>query len=215
MIKIIIVDDHQIFVEALRVMLDDDPDIEVVGTANSPHDGLALVAKHSVDVAVLDLRLQDPEMDGLDLAEKLYDEYPRTRVLLLTMSDDGKQIARALTQEVAGFMGKNSAGAGLKKAIRQIHQGDTFYSVDVMKAHMDYIRKQHMGGGPINLTRREKEILQLLVEEYSTSEIGELLNIGDAGVETHRRNLRHKLGVRNTAGLVREAVVRNLVTIKK
>jgi DNA-binding NarL/FixJ family response regulator len=213
MIKIIIVDDHQIFVDALQVMLQDDAEIEVAATANAPRPGLDLMARYHIDVAVLDLRLNDPDMDGLDMAEYLYDHYPETRIILLTMSDDGRHIARALTQGIAGFIGKNAAGSELRKAIQQVQAGNTYYSADIMKAHMDYIRRQNINGVPIRLTKREQEILQLLVEEYNTYEIGEILNIGEAGVETHRRNLRHKLNVRNTAGLIREAILRNLVVL--
>lgn len=215
MIKIIIVDDHQVFVDALSTLLDGDEDFQVLGTANTPQDGLELLDKHRVDVAVLDFRLNDPDMNGLDVAEYIYANHPATKVLLLTMTNEGRFITQALSMGIPGFMGKSSAGAELKKAIKQVYAGETYYSTDIMKAHMDYVRRQYVGGTQIRLTRREQEILQLLVEEYNTQEMGEILNIGEAGVETHRRNLRSKLEVKNSAGLVREAILRSLVDLDK
>ena len=211
MINIIIVDDHQVFLDALKVLLEDDPDINLLGTAEGSEKGMALVKSHKVDVAVLDHRLKGSQMNGLDMAELIYHEYPQTQVLMLSMSEEGRHIARALKQRVAGFIGKSAAAAELKRAIRDIHAGKTYYSTEVMKAHMDYTRSQHQSN--VKLTKRVQQILKLLVEEYSTSEIGNLLNIGEAGVETHRRNLRAKLNVKNTAGLVREALVRGLVEV--
>lgn len=211
MIRTILVDDHVVFLDALKTLLDTDRDIELVGTANNPEAGLELVKNKKVDVAVLDLRMPDSSMNGLDLAELIYNEYPTTKVVMLTMDQGGKHIARALKQKVAGFVSKGAAAVELKKAIREVSSGSTYYSPEIMKAYMDYMRHQEQE--EIRLTKREREVLQLLVEEKSTQEIGKILNIGDAGVETHRRNLRGKLKVVNTAGLVREALLRNLVDL--
>jgi DNA-binding NarL/FixJ family response regulator len=137
------------------------------------------------------------------------------KVIILTMFKHGGLVHRLLQHKVGGFMLKDSEANELISAIRRVHKGDTYYSVDIMKALMDYQRQIYIKGPKIKLTPREREVLQLLVEEYSTSEIGSMLNIGDAGVETHRRNLRNKLDVKNTAGLVREAILRNLVDLEK
>jgi len=213
LIRILIVDDHKVFAEALSIMFEDDREITVVATANTSQRALALLDQHQLDLVVMDIRLKDSDMNGLEAAEHLYEHYPQIKVLLLTMMQDGAMVARALQKGIAGYMIKNAAGADLRKAILQIHGGDTYYSPEIMKAHMDYVRQQHQAGGPVKLTKRERQILALLVAEYSTAEIGEMLKIGEAGVETHRRNLRQKLEVKNTAGLVREAIRRHLVDL--
>lgn len=216
-VRILIVDDHQVFTEALSIMFEDDPDIDVVGTANTSQRALSIMADKGamINVVIMDIRLKGSDMNGLEAAEYIYDHYPTAKVLLLTMMQDGKLAARALQQNIAGYMLKDDAGADLRKAILKVYKGETFYSPDIMKAHMDYVRDLHISGGPLRLTPREREVLQLLVEEYSTSEIGQMLKIGEAGVETHRRNLRNKLDVKNTAGLVREALRRNLIDLDK
>jgi len=215
MIKVLIVDDHRIFVDALCAMFAEDRDIEVVGTATDSAQALSKLEKGGVDIALMDIRMPKSEMDGMELAEYIYEHFPQVRVILLSSHQEGKIISRAINSSISGYMIKNAAGMELKKAINDVSQGDTFYSVEIMKSHMDYMRKQGSENEGVKLTRREKEVLQFIVEEFNTMEIGQKLGIGEAGIETHRRNIRHKLGVRNTAGMVREAVIRNLVDLSK
>ena len=215
MIKVLIVDDHRIFIDALCAMLADDREVEVVGTAVDSAQALRILDKGNVDVALMDIRMPHSEMDGLDLAEHMYEKYPQVKVLLLSAHQEGKIVGRALGLGIGGYLIKSAAGMELKKALQAIQRGDTYYSMEIMKAHMDFMRKQGSENEGVKLTRREKEVLQFIVEEYNTMEIGEKLGIGEAGIETHRRNIRHKLGVRNTAGMVREAVIRNLVDLSK
>ena len=214
MIRVMIVDDHQLFSDALKRMLEDEPNVEVVGTASDAESALAQVEEIRPDIVLLDIRLNSNGMNGLEAAEHIDQEFPFLKVIILTSLKDGKCISRALKHGIAGYMLKDAAGGELLRAITQVQQGKTYFGIEVMQAHMEYVQKQHKQGMGIRLTPREKEILQLLVEEYSTAEIGDKLCIGEAGVETHRRNLRRKLGVKNTAGLVREALLKDLVDLE-
>ena len=215
MIRVMIVDDHQLFVDALRSLLEDEQGIEVTAIASSPEQALGTLAqKPQVDIILMDISFHNSEMDGMDVAEKVYEEYPHLKVLILTASNNGRYIARMLRQKISGYMLKNTAARELVKALDTVNNGDTYYGIEVMKAHMDYISKLHAHGAEtVHVTKREREVLQLLVEGKSTQEIGEELHIGEAGVETHRRNLRNKFKVKNTAGLIREAILQDLVDV--
>ncbi|MEL6255077.1 MAG: response regulator transcription factor [Bacteroidota bacterium] len=215
MIRVMIVDDHQLFVDALRSLLEDEQGIEVTAIASSPKQALGILAqKPQVDIILMDISFHNSEMDGMDVAEKVYEEYPHLKVLILTASNNGRFIARMLRQKISGYMLKNTAARELVKALNTVNGGDTYYGIEVMKAHMDYISKLHAHGAEtVHVTKREREVLQLLVAGKSTQEIGEELHIGEAGVETHRRNLRNKFKVKNTAGLIREAILQDLVDI--
>ena len=210
-----IVDDHQLFVDALRSLLEDEQGIEVTAIASSPEQALGILAqKPQVDIILMDISFHNSEMDGMDVAEKVYEEYPHLKVLILTASNNGRYIARMLRQKISGYMLKNTAARELVKALNTVNSGDTYYGIEVMKAHMDYISKLHAHGAEtVHVTKREREVLQLLVEGKSTQQIGEELHIGEAGVETHRRNLRNKFKVKNTAGLIREAILQDLVDV--
>lgn len=215
MIHVMIVDDHQLFVDALRNLLEDEEGIEVTTIASSPEQALGKLAqKPKVDIVLMDISFQNSEMDGMDTAERIYEEYPHLKVLILTASNNGRFIARMLRQNISGYILKNTAARELVKALNAVKGGDTYYGMDVMKAHMDYVSKMHAyGSDTIHVTKRERQVLQLLVEGKSTQEIGEELHIGEAGVETHRRNLRNKFKVKNTAGLIREAILQDLVDL--
>ena len=215
MIRIMIVDDHQLFVDALKTMLADEADMEVVATAHEAKRAFQVLGNQEVDIVLMDIRLGESQMNGMEAAEHINEHFPTAKVIILTMLKEGKFIARMLKHNISGYMIKHSAGGDLVKALKLISKGETYYSMEVMKAHMDYVRQINVHGPSVHLTQREQEILQLLVEEYSTTEIGEKLCIGEAGVETHRRNLRKKLKVKNTAGLVREALIRDLVDTGK
>ncbi len=215
MIRLFIVDDHKLFANSLHHLLEEEEDLQVVGTAHHPEEAFKILEKKSVDLLLMDVRMGEQHMDGVAGTEYVNEHFPEIKVVILTMFKHGALVHKLLQHKVAGFLLKDSNAAELLQAIRRISMGETFYSVEIMKALMDYQREIYIKGPKVKLTPRETEVLQLLVEEYSTSEIGRILEIGDAGVETHRRNLRNKLDVKNTAGLVREAILRNLVDLGK
>ncbi|MEO0900375.1 MAG: response regulator transcription factor [Bacteroidota bacterium] len=215
MIRLLIVDDHQLFASSLQLLLEDEEHYEVVGTAPHPEAAIELLSQLEVDIVLMDVRMGENHMDGIEATAYLNEHFPSIKVIVITMFKHGALVHQLLQHKVSGFMLKDSDAGELIDAIAKVHRGETYYSVEIMKSLMDYQRQLYIKGPGIKLTPREREVLQLLVEEYSTSEIGGILDIGPTGVETHRRNLRNKLDVKNTAGLVREAILRNLVDLEK
>lgn len=215
MMKVLIVDDHLMLTDALTTMLDGVEHIEVVGVASSAQDAFKVLENKQVDLVVLDIMLGSDKMNGLEAAKYMYEEFPSTKILVLTMVKKGRVIDQMLKLHVAGYVLKHTAGDELIRAITAIKEGKTYFCREVMEIHINYMREAHTEGTSLHLTRREKEIIQLLVEGFSTSQIGDQLSIGSAGVETHRKNLRRKLNVSNTAALIREAILKDLVDIDK
>ena len=218
MIRVLIVDDHRLVVDALRRMLEQETDIEVVSVAHEKETAMQALSSQKIDVAVLDIRLStsgSQGTEGLEIAEFLYEEHPQVKVVILTMSQEGAYIDRMLKSNISGYMLKDGAGQELVSAIRTVFHGGTHYSVDVMKIYTDFCRSRHQRAQKVNITKREKEILQLVVDGLNNREISNLLNIGEAGVESHRRHIRAKLEVGNTAEMVREAILQDLVDVEK
>jgi len=215
MIKVMILDDHRLLVDALRRMLNQEQDLEVVEVAYDRAQALAIFQKTKIDIAVLDIRLGQDKLAGMELAEHLYEAFPETKSIILTMHSEGDYIDRMLKSDISGFILKESAAQELVTAIRQIHDGGTYYSVDAMRIYTEYCRAQGKSKIRSTITKRETEVLQLVVDGLNNRQISAVLNIGEAGVETHRRHIRAKLEAGNTAEMVREAILRNLVNVNK
>lgn len=215
MIKVMILDDHRLLVDALRRMLNQEQDMEVIEVAYDRSHALEIFNKTKIDIAILDIRLGQDKMAGMELAEYLYETYPETKSIILTMHSEGDYIDRMLKSDISGFILKESAAQELVTAIRQVNTGGTYYSVDAMRIYTEYCRAQGKSKNRSKITNREKEVLQLVVDGLNNRQISAFLNIGEAGVETHRRHIRAKLEVGNTAEMVREAILQNLVNVNK
>lgn len=214
MIKVLIADDHNMFVEGLESILKDDEEISVVAKC---YDGNAIfvsVKEHDVDVMLLDINL--PEMSGIDVCKRLQAEYPEIRVLALSMYNDESFVSEILKHGALGYILKNTGKKELVRAIKQVSKGQSYFSDEVTQTIMKSLLNQRQQGKsktyvPPKISRREKEVLELIVREHTTQEIAEQLFISLKTVESHRRSLLTKLNVRNTAGLVRVAVEHKLI----
>ncbi|MFK7920473.1 MAG: response regulator [Bacteroidia bacterium] len=215
MIKVMILDDHRLLVDALRRMLNQEQDMEVVEVAYDRDHALEIFNKTKIDIAVLDIRLGQDKIAGMELAEHLYETFPKTKSIILTMHSEGDYIDRMLKSDISGFILKESAAQELVTAIRKVNDGGTYYSVDAMRIYTEYCRAKGKSKIRSKITNREKEVLQLVVDGLNNREISAALSIGEAGVETHRRHIRAKLEVGNTAEMVREAILQNLVNVNK
>ncbi|MDX1477450.1 MAG: response regulator transcription factor [Saprospiraceae bacterium] len=214
MIRVLIADDHTMFADGIESLLETESGIDVVGKC---YDGLSvfdMIEQHDIDVLLLDINL--PEMNGIDVCKKLTSTHPGVRVLALSMHNDESIVSEILKNGAMGYILKNTGKAELVTAINKISQGQTYFSKDVTETIMRSLvnerkatRKNSMLT-PI-VSRREREVLSLIVKEYTTQEIAEQLHISQKTVESHRRSLLTKLNVRNTAGLVRVAVANDLV----
>ena len=209
-IKIIITDDHDVIIDGLMALLSTENDIQIVGRANNGKQLLDIIKNKPVDLIILDIEM--PEMNGVEAAEKIKEKFPELKILVLTMYNTPDFIANLLRHGIDGYILKNSRKKELLQAIRSVMMGRSFYAPEVTEMMMDSFRqeKYNKKNTPV-LTPREKEIIRLITEEYTSREIGEKLFISFHTVERHRKNIIAKLGVKNVAGLVKYAIRNGLV----
>jgi DNA-binding NarL/FixJ family response regulator len=210
MIRVFMIDDHQLFVSGIRSIFEGDEEIQIVGAC---HDGSSAMSQLSenqpIDVILLDINL--PGMDGVALNQLIRQNFPACQVIALTMHQESVFIQKMIKGGARGYVLKNSGKDHLKKAILAVAEGGTFFGDDVKEALMQEMMPGSASKSIPKLSRREKEVLLLITREHTTAEIAEKLFISQNTVETHRKNLLQKLNVRNTAGLVRLAMEKGLV----
>jgi DNA-binding NarL/FixJ family response regulator len=211
MIKILITDDHQLVIDGIKLMLAEANDLQCVGTANGGEQALELLATTSTDVLLLDINM--PGMDGLETCRRVRRDFPSVKILMLSMLREGSLVKMLLNEGASGYLLKNAGKDEVLEAIRKVHRGERALSSEVLDIFLqpDAEKKRLMTSPFPSLSRREKQILQLIVDEKTTGEIAEELFISFGTVETHRRNILMKLNARNTAGLVKAAIEYNLL----
>ena len=212
MIKVLIADDHKVLIDGIKSILNSENEINVVADASNGQEVLDLLKEVEVDVILLDINM--PILDGLDTCKLVHKKYPEIRILALTMYGEGSFISGMLKNGASGYMLKNSNKHEMIDAIRTVYSGENYYSKEVTQNLISRMMPgKTVSTNPLlpRITRREKEILKLIVDEHTTQEISEKLFISLSTVETHRANLLSKLNVRNTAGLVRVAIEKGLV----
>lgn len=211
MIKIALVDDHQIVLEGLRFLFSSVENVEVVGLISDSRDVITYLNNHHVDILVTDLQM--PHCSGIDLILQTKVNFPSLKILLLTMSEDINDIRNALKAGVHGYLLKKTDKKEIEKAITSIIHGKRYFSQEVID-ELAHVQSDDFNDNRVEtiqiLTRREIEILQLISSELSTLEIADKLFISIPTVETHRRNLMSKLQVKNLAGLVKYAIKHGL-----
>ena len=213
MIKVLIADDHQLVIDGIKLMLSDQKDVECVAEANNGEEVLQLLKSKAIDIILLDIDM--PVLNGIETCKRVKKAYPHIKILVLSMFKEASMIKIMLENGASGYLLKNAGQDEILEAIRRVSNDKEYYSPDVLQTVMRSLTKKeeekaHKPFIP-SLTRREKQVLQLIVDEYTTAEIAEKLFIGFGTVETHRRNLLMKLDVRNTAGLVRMALQYKLI----
>ncbi len=212
MIKISILDDHKLVINGVKAMLSNDENLQVVHT-HTTFQSLTLSLEKSEnlpDILFLDINL--PDADGLEACKSLHKQFPDMHIIGLTNFDDTIFVKNMIKNGARGFLLKNVSNEEMFAAIEAVQKGEIYVQKVVQNQLVEeQLGQNKMKGYIPKLTRREKEILQLIVQEYTTSEIAEKLCIGASTVETHRLNLLQKLGAKNVAGLVREAINKGLV----
>ncbi|MCX7668960.1 MAG: response regulator transcription factor [Anaerolineae bacterium] len=210
-IRVLVVDDHAILREGIRSLLERYSDIAVVGEASNGLEALALTAALRPDIVLMDLAM--PEMDGLEATRRLRQSHPEVKVLILTQHDNQEYIVPALQAGAAGYVLKRSGGREVIAAIRHVHEQGAFLEPEVARAVIrDYTAAGADNSSPAaRLTERERAVLRLVVEGKSNKEIAQILVISPKTASVHRTNIMEKLGVRNSAELVRYALENHLV----
>ncbi len=214
-IKVLVADDHTIVRDGICALLRLAGDIEVVGEAANGKEALEMVRKLMPDVVLMDISM--PVMGGLEATRRIHKEFPRTKVLVVTQYDDKEYVFPVIEAGAHGFISKTAASSELASGIRSVHRGDSFLSPSVAKLLIeDYQRGTNVREtcDPYRqLTDREKEILKLLAEGYTTQEIANMLVISSKTVEGHKTNLMAKLDVHNRIDLVKYALRKGIITV--
>lgn len=205
MTKLYIVDDHSVVIEGILSLLQNTTDIYVTGFANTATECLNFVQKNDIDIILMDINL--PDMNGLDLCKQIKTEHPEIKILALSTFNQISYINKMIANGASGYLLKNITKEELIDAIHTVLENKTYNSFEV-----DEIIKIAKTKGDIPvLTKRENDILKLVVEGLTNPQIAEKLFISQDTVDSHRKNLHTKLGVNNTALLVRYALENGLI----
>ena len=211
-IKIFLVDDHKMIRDALESYLQEDTRFEVVGQANHGEEALQRIKENpSFDVLLTDIIM--PQMDGIELVKRLKQEAYGFKIIALTMLSETQHIKKMLNYGVNGYVLKTANQSEIIQAIMEVCQGNSYYSPQVTNTIMGHLRGDKSLDKvsiEVPLTKREKEVLHLIVKEYSNQEIADELFISIRTVEAHKRNLLEKTGHKNMAGLAIWAVEKRL-----
>ncbi|WP_327714138.1 response regulator transcription factor [Streptomyces sp. NBC_00490] len=211
-IRILLADDHALVRRGVRLILDREPDLEVVAEAGDGAEALELARTHEVDLAVMDIAM--PRMTGLQATRELLALKPGVRVLMLTMHDNEQYFFQALKAGAGGYVLKSVADRDLVAACRAAMRDEPFlYPGAVTALIRNYLDRVRHGEEPPDqvLTPREEEVLKLVAEGHSSKEIAEMLFISIKTVHRHRENLLHKLGLRDRLELTRYAIRAGLI----
>lgn len=206
-IRVVLADDHVLVRQGLKSLLEREG-FQVVGEASDGQEALHQVESLQPDIAVMDISM--PTLNGLNAAREMSRSSPKTKIILLTQHDEAQYISEALDAGVKGYVLKNQVASDLLLAIRQVSRGQVYLSPGVSRAVMEaYHSKSEKSKNP--LTLRERQVLQLIAEGKSTKDVASLLGISVKTAESHRTRLMHKLGIHETASLVRYAVRQGIV----
>jgi DNA-binding NarL/FixJ family response regulator len=215
-INIVLADDHVLVRKGIRAMLESDTDIQVVGEANNGLEALETARKLHPHILVLDIRM--PEMNGLEAAANLERYSPETKAVILSMHDSEEYVLQALDAGAYGYLLKDTDKTEFLKALRQIHSGTKYFSGAVSNVLANrlldskpFTSKSSVEQDQYHLTKREKEILRMVIDGKHNKEIAEASNKSIRTIETHRFNIMKKLGVNNAIDMVNKSVKENLV----
>lgn len=210
MTRLLIADDHQMFVDGLKSLLEDEKELCVVGEAKNGYEVLEICNNEAVDIVIMDINM--PLMDGIQTSKELSKKHPSIKILGLSMYNDRDYIGDILKAGALGYVLKNTGKENLLNAISTLQSGANYLSEDVRKTLLStFIKNVPYEQVMEKLSDREKEVLDCIASGSTTQEIGEKLFISKNTVETHRKNLLYKLKARNTAELVNNAYKHRLI----
>jgi len=212
--RVLLADDHQLMRSGLRLMLEREPDLTVVGEAGDGREAVALAKTLKPEVVVMDIGM--PNLNGIEAALQMTQQNSELAVVMLSMHSDESYVLRALKAGARGYLLKDSAEADLIKAVHVVAGGKSFFSPAVSKVLLDdYVRKLKRSGTEDAydlLTPREREILQLIAEGKSNKDVANLLNLSVYTVESHRSNLMEKLNLKGVPELILYAVRKGIIS---
>jgi DNA-binding NarL/FixJ family response regulator len=210
-ITVVLADDHAVMREGLARLLETNADIKVIGTADNGRNAVGQVLQLKPDVVIMDITM--PDMNGIEAARQISERAPGVRIMILTMHSTGEHVFNALEAGVHGYILKESASQDIINAIRAVHAGRRFLSPSVAEIVAEQVGKRTEVSPLESLSRREREILQLVAEGYSSAKIGETLHISPKTVDTYRSRLMQKLQLKDVTGVVKFAIQHGLIPL--
>jgi DNA-binding NarL/FixJ family response regulator len=206
--RVLIADDHGIVRSGLRMLLESQPDVEVVAEAADGAEARDMAIRERPDIAILDVKM--PKLTGLQATREIKEQAPEVAVLILSMYDDERYLFEALKAGASGYVLKAQADSELVDALHAVERGEPFLTPEAQRA----LIKDVLGQGSVRdeeLTPREQEVVKLVAEAHTNKQIAEILHLAEKTVENHRSNAMRKLGMRDRVELVRYAIRRGLI----
>jgi DNA-binding NarL/FixJ family response regulator len=208
-VKVLIADDHGIVRTGIRLLLERQPDVEVVSEAADGVEAVEQALACGPDLCILDVGM--PRMTGLQAARAIRSHLPNARVLMLSMHDDERYLFEALKAGASGYVLKREADQDLVGAVRAVGRGEAFLTNAAERSLVRQWMDEGSEGPAIPLTPREEEVVKLIAEAHTNAQIAEILHLAEKTVESHRANVLRKLGMRDRVELARYAIRRGLV----
>jgi DNA-binding NarL/FixJ family response regulator len=213
-IKVLLADDHTIVRQGLRVLLEAEPDIAVVGEAGNGREAVQMTKKILPDVVVMDIAM--PGLNGLEATRQIVKEVPTAKLLVLSSYNDDEYVHQVTSAGATGYLLKQTAATELIKAVRETRRGNAFFSPVISKRLVERYREAVLSGTPVKkqndlLTSREAEVLQLIAEGRANKQIAAELCISIKTVEKHRQQVMNKLNIHDIAGLTRYAISKGVI----
>jgi two-component system, NarL family, nitrate/nitrite response regulator NarL len=204
-ISLILIDDHQIVLDGLKLMFENDSDFKLINTYTNPEQALKFIGNNPVDIVVTDYSL--PGMNGLELIDKIKNQNREIKCVLLSMHDEPAIVRQAMKANINGFLIKNISKTELKEALRKIQAGVIYISPEITTRFLQLQRK----ATDVSLTEREQDVLELIIKELPNKAIADRLKISERTVETHRKNIFVKTQTNNLVGLMKYVFENNLL----
>lgn len=205
MIKVFIIDDHQLITEGIRSLLETEKDIEWVGSVKLPDELMLILKKEQPDVLLMDINL--PQKSGLDLCKEVRQKYPAIHIIGISTSEQPSIIRKMIENGASGYLLKDASKKEIIEALHTVVSGKTYVNFSVAQALKSKTPDESL---PV-LTRREKEVLDLIAEGFTNQEIADKLFLDVTTINSHRKNMLTKYHVKNTAALVKLALSHNLI----
>ncbi len=213
-IAVLLVEDHTLVRQGLRILIEVDGDIEIIGEAKTGREAIQMAKTLRPEVIVMDIAM--PILNGLQATRQILKAFPTTKVLILSAHSDPEYVEQVVKVGALGYLVKQSSGEIVAKAIRELHKGNTFFTHSIAKRLKDDYEKAPKGVGlrkkdNTELTSREAELLQLVAEGHVNKQIASELGISIKTVEKHRQHLMEKLNIHDIAGLTRFAIAAGII----
>lgn len=215
-IRVLLADDHGIVRQGLRVLLESDPEIAVIGEAQDGLEAVQYSLERQPDVLIMDLAM--PHLGGLEAIRQIRQKNPKIKIIILSMYADEGYIVAAVRNGASGYIIKDALAAELRDGIKEVYQGKPYFSASIDNERLNAYLKKAEAAKTENfelLTPREKEVLKLIAQGQTNQEIAERLLISIKTVETHRTNIMKKLDLHTKAELTRYAITKRLISLQQ